>query len=100
MKSEVPQNLTFEEFRALANRQPSMDGNWLYRLTHETLNDDYSYPEFGIDSYYRKYMFLSLEDAEKFMREKLAPENKFYDTYRFLIEQVPIGKRDIQIGAT
>lgn len=52
MKSEVPHNLTFEEFRTLANRQPSMEGNWLYRLTHETLNDDYSYPEFGIDSYY------------------------------------------------
>lgn len=50
MKSKIPQNLTFEEFEALANRQPSMDGNWLYRLSHETLNDDYSYPELRIMS--------------------------------------------------
>ena len=54
MKSIIPQNLTFEEFKALADRYPSMEGNWLYRLTHETLDDDDSYPEFGIYAY--KYM--------------------------------------------
>lgn len=100
MISKVPQNLTFEEFQALANRQPSIDGNWLYRLSHETLNGDYSYPEFGIDSYYQKYMFLSLEDAESYMHEELVHDNEHHDTYRFLIEQVPIGKRERKTGAT
>lgn len=99
MKREVPQNLTFEEFKELADRKPSMEGDWLYHLTHETLVDDYSYPEFGIADHH-KYLFRTLEDAEKYMREKLAPENKHYDTYRFLIKQVPVGEWERFIGAT
>lgn len=45
-------------------------------------------------------MFLSLNEAEKYMREKLLPDNEQYDTYRFLIEQVPIGKHENKTGAT
>lgn len=64
--------MTFDEFKALAERLPSLDGNWLYRLTHQTLSDDFSYPEFGI--YVYKYMFLSLAEAEIILSYDLLSE--------------------------
>lgn len=97
MKKTVPGNLTFKQFKALADRQPSFEGNWVYRLTHSTLWSDYEYPEFRIHNI--RYTFLSLQEAEKYMRERLIPENERYDTYRFLVEQVPIGEAENLIGA-
>lgn len=94
---QIPENLTFEQFRVLADRQPSLEGNWLYRLTHETLRDNYEYPEFRIHP--TRYMFYSFDEAEKYMREKLAFLNERNDTYRFLIEQIPIGERENETGA-
>lgn len=98
MRREIPDNLTFEQFKALADRQPSFEGNWVYKLTHSTLWSDYEYPEFRIHNI--RYMFLSLQEAEKYMRERLVPETERYDTYRFLIEQVPIGDAENLIGAS
>ena len=96
MRSEIPENLTFDQFKALADRQPSLEGNWVYRLTHSTLWDDYEYPEFRIHNI--SYMFLSFVDAENYMREQLIPKNERDGTYRFLIEQVPIGEVESLIG--
>lgn len=98
MKRIFPDNLTFEQFKALADRQPSLEGNWLYRLTHETLRDEYQYPEFRIHQ--TRYMFLSLNDAEKYIYENLLTKDELSDTYRFLIEQIPIGERENETGAT
>lgn len=93
----IPENLTFEQFKALADRQPSFEGSWVYRLTHSTLWGDYEYPEFRIHNI--GYLFLSLEEAKKYMEERLVPETERYETYRFLIEQVPIGDAENLIGA-
>lgn len=93
----IPENLTFEQFKALADRQPSLEGSWVYRLTHSTLWGDYEYPEFRIHNI--GYLFLSLEEAKKYMVERLVPENEQYENYRFLIEQVPIGDAENLIGA-
>lgn len=98
MKKIFPDNLTFEQFKALANREPSLEDNWLYRLTHETLRDEYQYPEFRIHQ--TRYMLLSLNDAEKYIYENLLTEDELSDTYRFLIEQVPIGEWENETGAT
>lgn len=97
MKRTIPNNLTFEQFKALADRQPSLEGNWVYRLTHETLRDGYEYPEFRIHK--SCYMFLSLDEVEKYMLEKLACTDERCDTYRFIIEQVPVGECETEIGA-
>lgn len=35
MKS-IPDNLTYEQFKAIAERQPSLEGEWLYRLQHKS----------------------------------------------------------------
>lgn len=97
MRREIPDNLTFEQFKALADRQPSLEGDWVYRLTHSTLWGDYEYPEFRIHNI--RYLFPSLNEAEKYMRERLVPDNERYDTYRFLIEQIPVGEAENEIGA-
>lgn len=97
MRRDIPDNLTFEQFKVLADRQPSLEGDWVYRLTHSTLWGDYEYPEFRIHNI--RYLFLSLKEAEKYIRERLVPETERYDTYRFLIEQVPIGDAENLIGA-
>lgn len=98
MKRIFLDNLTFEQFKALADRQPSLDGNWIYRLTHKTLCDDYEFPEFRLTSSY--YFSLSLDSAEKYMREKLASDHEQYDTYRFLTEQLPISGCEYGVSAT
>lgn len=98
MKRTIPSTLTFDQFKALADRQPSLEGNWVYRLTHEMLWDEYEYPEFRIHQ--NRYMFLTLEDAEKYIYENLLTEKEPDATYRFLIEQVPVGERENEIGAT
>lgn len=98
MKRAFPYNLTFEQFKALADREPSLKGNWVYRATHETLRDEYVYPEFRI--YQTRYIFLSFNDAEKYIREKLVHDNPGYETYRFLIEQVPVGEWENETGVT
>lgn len=95
---QIPDDLTFEQFKALADREPSLEGNWLYRLTHETLWDKYQYPEFRIHQ--NRYMFLSLVDAKKYIYENLLTEDEQSETYRFLIEQVPIGEWENETGAT
>lgn len=98
MKRTIPSTLTFDQFKALADRQPSLEGNWVYRLTHEMLWDEYEYPEFRIHQ--NRYMFLTLEDAEKYIYENLLTEKEPDATYRFLIEQVPVGEKENEIGAT
>ncbi len=97
MKRGVPDNLSFDEFKALADRKPSLDGNWLYRLNHQTFYEEYSYPEFRL--YSTIYMFTSYEDAVRFMRENLADKEGEHDTYRFELTQIPIAQAEYRNGA-
>lgn len=97
MKNMIPENLTFEQFKALADRQPSMEGNWLYRLTQEMFLNKYTYPEFRLCR--AKYLFYSHEEAVRYMREKLVGKDRRHETYRFLISQIPVGEKEYMHGA-
>ena len=85
----LPDNLTYSQFLDLADRSPSLEGVWIYRLEHTSLSNGVVYPEFDI--YTNEYLFLTLEDAERLMRESLVNREA---TYRFVITQLPVG-RDI-----
>lgn len=92
----LPEDLTYEQFHALAEREPSLEGDWIYRVRHVHFGTINSYPEFDI--WHEEYLFLSFHDAESFIRER-ADDN---GTYRFEIAQIPIGKAyelyDIGVG--
>ena len=85
----LPNNLTYSQFLELAERTPSLEGLWIYRLEHTLLSNGVDYPRFDI--YTNEYLFLTLEDAERLMRESLVNREA---TYRFVITQLPVG-RDI-----
>lgn len=85
-----PTDLTFEQFKALADKHPDLKGPAVYRLEH-TLKDSYaSYPQFSVSN--NEYFFLTLADAEKFMREKLITDEYADSTYRFCITRIPAGQ--------
>ncbi len=86
----IPTDLTFEQFKALAEKQPDLSGPAVFRIEHTLKDDDASYPQFGIRS--DEYFFLSLAEAEKFMREKLVSGEYSDSTYRFVITRIPVGK--------
>lgn len=44
----IPTDLTFEKFKALAEKQPDLPGPAVYRLEHALKDDDAVYPQFGI----------------------------------------------------
>lgn len=66
----LPNNLTYSQFLELAERTPSLEGLWIYRLEHTLLSNGVDYPRFDI--YTNEYLFLTLEDAERLMRESLV----------------------------
>lgn len=74
-------NLTYEQFKARADSEPSLDGDWIYRLTHVRYGCIDSYPEFEV--YSEEYLFLSFADAEKHILELVEYEIGNADTYRF-----------------
>lgn len=70
MKKNLSPDLTFEEFQALANRKPSLKGNWLYKVT-QAIADYYQkhpYPKFEL-SYPRECYFKTFHAAEKFVKK-------------------------------
>ena len=82
--------MTFEQFKALADKQPDLSGDAVYRLEHTLKDSEATYPHFSISK--DEYYFLSLSDAEKFMREKLVNGEYADDTYRFVIIRIPVGE--------
>ena len=60
-KRELNPNLTFEEFEALANRQPNLKGSWIYRVTQAIYKNNlkHPYPKFELD-YSRECYFKTL----------------------------------------
>lgn len=86
--ADIPTDLTFEQFRAIATREPNLTGDWIYELEVTEFDDEETqlYPEFEI-SIPAHYFFRSLEDAEKYMRDHLLTPA----VYRFVITQIPVG---------
>lgn len=79
-------DLTFEEFKALANRQPKLSGNWIYRVTQAIFDNDlkYPYPKFELE-YPRVCYFKSFPKAEKFVKGNVK------NVYCSWITQIPCG---------
>ena len=75
-KLDLNPNLTFEEFEALANREPNLKGSWIYRVTQATYHKDmkYPYPKFELD-YPRECYFKTFQSAEKFVKK---PQDDVY----------------------
>lgn len=69
-KRDLNPNMTFEEFEALANRQPNLKGNWIYRVTQTMFDNSlkHPYPKFELD-YSRKCYFKTFPSAEKFVKK-------------------------------
>lgn len=88
--TNLPTDLTFEQFKALADKQPDLSGAAVYRLEHTLKHGETNYPRFDISK--DEYYFLSLSDAEKFMRETLVDGDYADDTYRFVIIRIPVGE--------
>lgn len=67
-KSNIPDNLTYEEFERLANRQPNLNGDFIYRLPQLLVDPDMlknPYPKFEVD-YKSSRLFMSFEAAHYF----------------------------------
>ncbi len=83
-KKDLNPNLPFEEFEALANRQPNLKGNWIYKVTQPIYDGSlkYPYPKFDFD-YSKENYFSSFELAEKFVKKQRK------DIYCSWITQLP-----------
>lgn len=89
----ISPNLTFEQFKEYADRQPSLAGNWIYRLEHiGMVENSVKYPEFETRS--NEYYFHTFGEAENFIREIISDETDAYaDTYAFIITQLAVGEK-------
>lgn len=96
----ISQNLTFEQFKAYADRKPSLEGRWIYCLEHVWMDDDASYPEFEVGT--EEFYFLTFEDAEDYIRKIVACRTGDEPpTYRFSISQGAVGAEcGMQAGAS
>ena len=85
-KRDLNPNLTFEEFEALANRKPKLEGYWLYKVTQAIYDNElkYPYPKFELN-YTRESYFRTFESAESFVRMNKG------DVYCSWIKQIPFG---------
>lgn len=70
MINDLSPDLTFDQFQALANRLPSLKGNWLYRVTQAIAQEDlkYPYPKFEL-RYPKEIYFRSFRAAERFVKK-------------------------------
>lgn len=100
----IRKSLTKDEFTALANRKPNLEGNWLYKYENSQINDDIDtlYPKFQVTPA-GTYFFTSFADAEAHMK-RLVDENAQSESpdlyYRHVIQQIPIGESEYDYGAT
>lgn len=88
-------NITFEEFEKLADREPNLKGDWIYRLTRSFYNGDIKpqYPMFELDDTEDR-LFMSFDAAVKFLRGNIND-----DLYGSWITQIPVGGRQFDHGA-
>lgn len=83
---ELRQDMTFEEFNALANRNPDLNGSWLYKVTQIVFDNDlkYPYPKFELD-YHKECYFQTFQAAENYIK------NNREGVYCSWISQIPYG---------
>lgn len=69
-RNRLSPNLTFEEFKALASREPNTKGDFLYEVNQAIYSGKMKnpYPRFEL-SYYSIAYFKTFEDAEKYVKE-------------------------------
>ena len=96
--TEIPDNLTFEDFNRYANREPDFEGNWIYRVEQaffikKRRRSKSQYPKMEIDRREERY-FLSYPDAVEFIQK-----NKPDDLYCSWVTQVPAGDPAYYFGA-
>ncbi len=86
MLNNLSPDLTFEEFQALANRKPNLQGDWLYKVTQALYHKDlkYPYPKFELD-YPRECYFKTFHAAENYVK------NNKEDVYCSWITQIAYG---------
>lgn len=84
---ELRQDLTFEEFEALANRKPNLQGDWFYMVTQARFPNDlkYPYPKFELP-HAREAYFKTFCEAENFVKKNTT------DVYCSWITQIPYGE--------
>lgn len=88
-RNKLSSNLTFEDFKTLASREPNLKGRWIYMLTRKILNTEdmkHPYPRFEL-SHEETLYFRSLADAEKHMRSHTSR------VYCNWVDQVPFGDK-------
>ena len=93
--TKLPDNLTLEDFSRLANREPSFDGKWLYRVTQVILENEPKnpYPKFELD-WKVELIYLNFEEALEFIKS-----GNYKNVYCSWITQFPIGRETYQHGA-
>lgn len=95
---KISDSLTFEQFKALAEREPSLEGDWIYRLTLYLMDKD-SYPAFELSK--DEYFFNSYSEADRFLKERLINAERLWaTTYGFRIDQIPVGNESHYTGAS
>ena len=82
----LSQNITFEEFEALANRKPNLKGSWVYMVTQPEFDKNlkHPYPMFEL-GYTKEIYFKTFQAAEKYIKKNTA------DVYCSWITQIPVG---------
>lgn len=101
-QNQLRNDLTFEEFCALANQKPNLEGDWVYRYEAFLLDDDEKkpYPKFDIWSGNR-ILFHTLAEAEAFMRNNIVKHiDEPMEFYCHTITQIPLGSEESDHGAS
>lgn len=92
MKPKWPDNLTLEDFKRLAAREPDTTGPYMYRLVQYMLaqpRSECQYPRFYVYEYNETF-FLSLAEAEEKIRYYLTRDDAD-ETYCFRVERLSSG---------
>lgn len=84
----LPNNLTYEQFKALAEQEPDMNADCVYELTCYEIDDPEKplYPKFSIYRVSSTFMFRAKEETEAYMHGIVSGNKK---------EQINISKETI-----
>ena len=95
---DISDSLTFDQFKKYAEREPSLRGEWIYKLTHYWMGNEASYPAFGLST--DEYFFRAYDDVERFIKHNLKNiARDWCKSYAFRIDQIPTGEVCHHTGA-
>lgn len=99
-KRGLRDNLTFEEFSALACRKPDLGGQWIYWYEAVSMDSDIDHPYPKFDVWVStNVLFLSFEDALAGLRRNIESADESSPFYCHRITQLPVGHDDSEHGA-